>query len=198
MWDRKVAKGQYGYLKKQKIWSTARTFILFALSLSIFAIGVKSTGSKENLLTVVAVLGCLPAGRSAVNMIMFWRARGCSEGARAKIGTVSGGMIQLYDMFFTSYTKNFPVSHMVIQNHVVCGYGEGPKADSQGCEKHLNTYLKQGGCKGVTVKIFVDLEKYCEGLDNLKKQTEIGLPREEGHPTKEELAILDNLLSIAL
>lgn len=198
MWNRKIAKGQYGYLKKQKIWSTARTLILFALSLSIFAIGVKSTGSKENLLTVVAILGCLPAGRSAVNMIMFWRAQGCSEEARAKISAASGGIIQLYDMFFTSYTKNYPVSHMVIQNHVVCGYGEGPKADSQGCEKHLDTYLKQGGCKGVTVKIFVDLEKYCEGLGNLKRQAAGEPLREEGHPTKEEQEILDNLLSIAL
>ena len=198
MWNRKIAKGQYGYLKKQKIWSTVRTLILFALSLSIFAIGVKSTGSKENLLTVVAILGCLPAGRSAVNMIMFWRAQGCSEEARATISTVSGGMIQLYDMFFTSYTKNYPVSHLVIQNHVVCGYGEGPKADSQGCEKHLDTYLKQGGCKGVTVKIFVDLEKYCEGLGNLKKQAESEPFRKESHPTKEEQEILDNLLSIAL
>ncbi|NBI90408.1 hypothetical protein D3Z45_07390 [Lachnospiraceae bacterium] len=198
MWNRKVAKGQYGYLKKQKIWSTARTLILFALSLSIFAIGIKSTGSKENLLTVVAILGCLPAGRSAVNMIMFLRTQGCSEEVMAQIRTASDGMIQLYDMFFTSYEKNYPISHMVINNHVVCGYAENPKMDSQGCEKHLNTYLKKGGCKSVAVKIFVDLEKYCEGINNLKRQAETEPPRKEGHLTNEEQEILENLLSIAL
>ena len=88
MWRKKIAKGQYGYITQQKKWSTARTLILFALSLSIFIIGIISTGSKENLLTVVAVLGCLPAGRSAVNTIMFLRARGCSKEAKEKISNV--------------------------------------------------------------------------------------------------------------
>lgn len=195
MQKKKIVKGQYGYIKHQKIWSTARTLILFALSLSIFIIGIKSTGSKENLLTVVAVLGCLPAGRSAVNTIMFLRARGCSEKARDTISPNSGELTQLYDMFFTSYEKNYQISHMVVQNNIICGYTESPKTDGKRCEKHLDTYLKQGGCKGVAVKIYDDIEKYCEGLANLQSQES---PREKGSLTKQEQEILENLLSIAL
>ena len=40
MWRKKIAKGQYGYIAQQKKWSTARTLILFTLSLSIFIIGI--------------------------------------------------------------------------------------------------------------------------------------------------------------
>lgn len=190
MTGKKIAKGQYGYMKRQKMWSSIRTIFLFALSLSIFGIGIAVLGTKESLVTVIAILGCLPAGRSMVNMIMFLRATGCSEKAKEKISGHAEGLTELYDMFFTSYTKNYPVSHMAIWNHVVCGYMESKKADSAACEKHLDTYLKQGGCSGVAVKIFDDIEKYCEGLHNLKKQ------EETDHGKMAE--IVENLLAISL
>ena len=62
-------------------------------------------------------------------------------------------------------------------------------------EKHLDTYLKQGGCKGVAIKIFDDIEKYCEGLANLQKQKPSQV---KGGLTGQEQEILDNLLSISL
>lgn len=194
---KKAAKGQYGYIKKQKILAGIRTFVLYALSLSIFLIGIKVIGKKDNLLTIIAVLGCLPAGRSTVNMIMFLRAKGCSEGARDKISGYSAGLTELYDMFFTSYEKNYPISHMVIKNNVVCGYSEDGKIDVEACGKHLDAHLKQGGCKGVAVKIFDDIEKYCEGLNNLQKQ-EDGITRAIEEKDAQTQEILENLLSIAL
>lgn len=197
MGKKRTVKGQYGYIKKQKIWTSVRSALLYALSLSIFLIGIWVMGTKENLLTIIAVLGCLPAGRSTVNMIMFLRARGCSEEARAKISACSVGLTQLYDMFFTSYDKNYPISHMVIKNHVVCGYSESKKMDGRACEKHLDAHLKQGGCKGVAVKIFDDIESYCEGLQNLQKQEENMSQPSDGQEAQMQ-EILENLLSIAL
>lgn len=198
MGKKRIVKGQYGYIKRQKIWAGIRTAVLYALSLSLFLIGIKTTGSKENLLTVVAVLGCLPAGRSTVNMIMFLRAAGCSEKAKQRIEPCAAGLMQLYDLFFTSYEKNYPVSHIAVKGSVVCGYSENRKTDCRACEKHLDAHLKQGGCKGVAVKIFDDIEKYCEGLNNLKNQEEApsSNPLEENTARMQE--IIENLLSIAL
>ncbi len=196
MGRKRVAKGQYGYIKQQKIWASVRTIFLYAVSLSLFGIGIWETGSKENLLTVVAILGCLPAGRSTVNMVMFLRAEGCSGEAKEKIGGYAGGFMELYDMFFTSYEKNYQVSHMVVRDHIVCGYSENKKMDIQACEKHLAAHLKQGGCKGAAVKIYDDIEKYCEGLKNLRTQEKQGSA--EGEAKKAETEILENLLAIAL
>lgn len=196
MGGKRIAKGQYGYIRQQKIWTSVRTFLLYALSLSIFGIGVARTGSKENLLTVVAILGCLPAGKSMVNMIMFLRAEGCSKEAKERVGGCAGGFSELYDMFFTSYEKNYPVSHMAVKNHIVCGYSESKKIDVQACEKHLSAHLKQGGCKGAVVKIYDDMEKYCEGLGNLRTQGKAAGAEEKDK--KQELEILENLLAIAL
>lgn len=196
MGGKRIAKGQYGYIRQQKIWASIRTFFLYALSLSLFGIGIKTTGSKENLLTVVAILGCLPAGRSTVNMIMFLRAEGCSKEAKERIGGCAGEFTELYDMFFTSYEKNYQVSHMVVKEHIVCGYSESGKTDIQACEKHLCAHLKQGGCKGAVVKIYDDIEKYCEGLRNLGTKDQV-VPS-EGDNKKPEQDILENLLAIAL
>lgn len=190
MTGKKIAKGQYGYIKKQKLWVTVRTVCLYALSLTIFGIGIAVLGTKENLLTVIAILGCLPAGRSTVNMIMFLRATGCSEKTMEIISKHAAGLTEVYDMFFTSYEKNYSVSHMVIKNNVVCGYTENPKTDCTACETHVDSYLKKGGCHGVAVKIFNDIEKYCESLQNLKKQEETD--------NTQTMAILENLLAISL
>lgn len=196
MGGKRVVKGQYGYIRQQKIWASVRTVLLYALSLSLFGIGIWTTGMKENLLTVVAILGCLPAGRSTVNMIMFLRAEGCSKEAKEAIGGSAEGFAELYDMFFTSYERNYQVSHMVVKNHIVCGYSESKKMDIQACEKHLTAHLKQGGCKGAVVKIYNDMEKYCEGLRNLRTQEKQGSA--EGETKKPEMEILENLLAIAL
>ena len=66
----KAKKGEYSYLSWRKKQEILKTTVLFGISAAIFVMGYFSTGSKNNLLTVVAVLGCLPASKSAVSMIM--------------------------------------------------------------------------------------------------------------------------------
>lgn len=191
----KAGKGQYGYIGRQRIRITVRTILMFALSLAVFGIGLWSTGSKKNLLTVVAILGCLPACKSAVNMIMFFRAKGCTETVRSEVEKHEEGLATLYDMYFTSYEKNYPVIHLTVKGNVICGCCLDKKCDRGKCERHLETMLKQGGCKNVTVKIYDDLEKYCEGLDNLRRKKE---PEEESVSPARTEEILENLLAVAL
>ncbi len=188
----KRIKGTYGYLKAQRKKVVITTVIMLVLSLSIFFIGWWSTGSQKNLLTIVAVLGLLPASRSLVSMIMFLRAKGCSENAHIKIAEHSKELFEAYDLLFTSYKKNYQISHLVVADKVICGFSEDSKLDTKACEKHLETMLKQGGCKNIVIKIYRDIEKYCESLDHLKQKA-----RENEH--KDQLDIIwSNLYSISL
>ena len=81
----KSIKGQYGYIKKQRNRVIIWTVILFVIAFSLFIAGYVMTKTKKNLLTIVAVLGLLPASKSLVNAIMFWRAKGCSEAFYHKV-----------------------------------------------------------------------------------------------------------------
>ena len=73
MFSTDAYKGTSGYLRTQKNYEILRTVLYFAISLSLFIAGWVTTGSRENLLTIVAVLGCLPACKSLVEMFMFLR-----------------------------------------------------------------------------------------------------------------------------
>lgn len=187
---KKVRKGSYGYIEYQKRVSVIRTILFFAISLAIYGIGIYSTGSNKNLLTVIAVLGALPACKSAVNAIMFLRATGCGMAAREEISAYDDKLTGLYDMYFTSYQNNFPISHMILKGNVICAYTESPKCDCNAGEKHLTQMLLQDGHKNLTIKIFNHLGKYIDRLGQLS-ESDI-----EEHRNRNE--IIQTLLSISL
>ena len=66
---KKIQKGKPGYLNYKKKVEIIRTIVYFAIVLAIFALGIWQTGTRLNLLTVVAILGCLPASKSLVGVI---------------------------------------------------------------------------------------------------------------------------------
>ncbi|MCM1134201.1 MAG: hypothetical protein NC400_01375 [Clostridium sp.] len=169
---KKKVKGSFGYIKYRRYRTAVTTILFFGISLALFAAGYISTGKKENLLTIVAVLGCLPASKSLVNLIMLFRAKGCSEEARAAIAPLEGRLNGMYDMYFTSYQKNFALSHMMIVGNVILGYTEDEKCDIKACVEHLQTMLKQGGVKDMTITVSNQLQKYCEQLWNLNEMEE--------------------------
>lgn len=164
---KKIAKGNYGYLKQKRNYIILQTIVFFAISISLLVAGIITTGDKKNLLTVVAVLGCLPASKSFVSMIMYIKASGCSPAVKDTVLPHEKDLIGMYDMYFTSYKKNFPISHMVVEGKNICGYTEVAKIDLNACEEHLETHLLQSGFKDLTIKIFTDLNKYTARLDQL-------------------------------
>lgn len=60
---KKVEKGKPGYLNYKKKAEILRTVIYFAIVAAIFLLGYTQTHTRLNLMTVVAVLGCLPASK---------------------------------------------------------------------------------------------------------------------------------------
>ncbi len=182
-------KGTKNYLDTQKKYEVIRTVTYFAISISLFAAGYIQTGRRANLLTIVAVLGCLPASKSAVGAVMFLRFKSCAGDAAEEIEGHAQGLSCLYDMVFTSYKKNYVVSHLAVCGNTVCGYAEGGAFEENEFYKHIGDILKADGHKNVTVKIFTNLDKYTERLEQMK-----GLEPEEAATR----AIISTLKSVAL
>ena len=160
-------KGSYGYIVNRRKFTALRTVLYFAISLSLYIAGYVTTGSNKNLLTIVAVLGCLPSCKSAVNMIIFLRAKGCSVELKTKLEGFDEKLTVFYDMYFTSYQNNYEVSHMALKGNVLCGVTENPKCDVLKAQKHLEEMLVQEGIKNITVKIYQDVPKYVDRLGQL-------------------------------
>lgn len=182
------AKGTENYLNTQKKYEILRTVLYFAVSAALFIAGWVQTGNRLNLLTVVAVLGCLPASKSAVSAVMFLRFRSCSPQAAAEIKQHSQGLDVLFDCVFTSYRKNYPVSHLTVRGGTVCGFAE-KDFDENAFYKHIQDHLKLDGHKDVTVKLFRSLPKYTERLEQMKALEE--------EPAR-TAAVIETLKSVAL
>ncbi len=163
-----VKKGCYGYIRNHRAVAAVRTFLFFAVSVGLYLIGYMTTGTNRNLLTIVAVLGCLPACKSMVNVILFLRAEGCSEELKKELEEYDGRLTVFYDMYFTSYQKNFSISHMALKGGVLCGITENPKCDPGEAQRHLEQMIRQEGIKNVTVKIVSDSRGYIDRLSRLE------------------------------
>ncbi len=169
MFSTEKYKGTKDYLKTQRKYEILRTLLYFAISLSLFIAGYIATKSRLNLLTLVAVLGCLPACKSMVGMIMFLRFKGCSAENAGQIQEKAEGLSGLFDMVFTSYEKNYNVAHMVVKGNTICGFTQEETFEEQAFYKHIDTILKAENYRDTSVKIFKDIHKYTDRLQQLKE-----------------------------
>lgn len=169
---KKIIKGDFNYLNDKRKRVIILTVIYFAIALSLFFAGYLTTHTKKNLLTIVAVLGLLPASKSMVSAIMYIRAKGCSVKSRDIILPHADKLISMFDMYFTSYTKNYSLAHMIVKNKVIIGYSEDKDIDFKACSEHITTMLANKGLKNLTVSLTDDIDKYISMLDNLNKNDE--------------------------
>lgn len=160
-------KGTKNYIDSQKKYEIIRTFIYFFISISLFTAGYLTTGSRNNLLTIVAILGCLPASKSLVSAIMYCKYHSLSNTDASDIEKYTEGIFCLYDMIYTTREKTYPVLHITICGNTIAGYMPNEKLSETDCAKHLDACLKVDNHTDITIKIYKDLRKYTERLEQL-------------------------------
>ena len=180
-------KGTYGYISRQRKIEIAKTVFMLALSFALYNLGIYSTGSNKNLLTLVAVLGCLPMAKFFVNAIMFIKAKGCSKELHDSL-KAKGLTPDFYDLYFTAFKKNYQASALTYKRKNLIIMSEDPNIDVAEGEEHLKNILANAGASDVTVKIFTDAAKFTDRLADLKELED---------DSKTDF-IKDNILSVSL
>ncbi len=165
--NHKIQKGMFGYLSYKKKTSAVMTISMFAISLALFIAGYVTTKTNANLLTVVAVLGCLPASKSAVSMIMFLKAKGGTVEDKEVIEGAIGSLDGYYDLYFTGYSKNFPTNHLVVTQNSIIVYSSDSKITEKEFNEHMKSLLNKERIHDITVKLFTDRDKYIQRLKEL-------------------------------
>ena len=173
-------KNTYGYIDTQKKYEIIRTVLYYGISASLYIAGYLATKSNKNLLTVVAMLGILPATKSLIGMIMFLRYHSCSATFYTKISSVLGDTIpQLYDLVFTSERVNYTFSHCAYVNKKIYFLTE-VNVDAEAFKNHLNIHLDRAEIKGVNTQIFTDVNVYLNAIPT---------PREEDALSSKEIQL---------
>ena len=106
----KIQKGDAGYLRRRKRLLILEAVVSFGLVAALVIVGYVTTKTKLNLLTVVAVLGCLPASRILVNLIMVMPHDSIDEATELEISAVTEELTVAYDLVITSEKKTMPQS----------------------------------------------------------------------------------------
>ena len=169
--DMKVQKGEFGYIRWQKKRRILVTLGLFLLPLAAFIAGVLVTGTRNNLITVIAVVGCLPACRSMVGVIMMWMQQPMEEALYREIRQHQKDLTMAYELVVTTYEKNAFLDAVAICGNKVAAYSSRMKESPEFIEQHIRKILKQNGFK-TEVKVFKEKRTYLDRLDHLNAHKE--------------------------
>lgn len=178
-----IEKGQPGYVKARKTKYLIWAILEFAVIIAILILGYIQTGSRMNVFTVAAIVGCLPASKMLVEYITMAPHKSIPPALFEEIEEKAGLLIRAYDLIITSKEKVMPVAAIVISGNVVCGYTESEKTDEVICARHIKEMLKGNGYDKMTVKIFHDYTAFlarAEGMNNIAAvEKEAGRGREK-------------------
>ena len=177
---KKIPKGTFGYTDAHKKRQLLKTFLFFLLPLAIFLTGYITTKTKQNYFTVVAVVGCLPACKEMVNVLMFWKRSSMPEKLYREIASHTEGvegMETAYELVLTTYEESYSIAAAVIMGNEIMGYADTTKeSDWKAAEEHIRKILKQNGIPKAHVHIFQDLPQFLERIDTLAVQKRENLP----------------------
>lgn len=166
----RLGKGEAGYIDQKKKKELLKVILEFGIVLALFITGYITTKTRLNLLTLVAILGCLPASKAMVGFLMLLPRKSLAKEKIDLVEKKGQHLTKLYDMVLTSYEHVMPVENIVIQGNTICGYAINEKLDFVYLEKYIRTTLKNNKLDQVSVKMFKDFPAYIariEAMDNL-------------------------------
>lgn len=165
---KKVKKGNCGYLKYERVKRALITFVLFLIPIVIYISGYIYHGKKENLLTVVAILGCLPACRSMVGLIMVMIQKPVTQEIYQQAKEAAGNLTAGYELVFTAYEHTSPVNALIVcGNEIIC-YTPDEKTDITFLEKHISGILAENGFGAAHVKVMKEFKQYLQRVSTIR------------------------------
>lgn len=199
----RTRKGEFGYFAAAKKKQALITAILFAVPLFIFVTAWIYFKSRMTVWTVITTVGCLPACKAAVTLIMLLPRKPMKKELYEEIASHAGKLTMVYEMYMTFYEKSGYLDAFAICGNQVVGYTSDSRVDAAFMEQEAQKILRKNGYK-VTVKILKDLRPYLERLDSMNEHMEslregIKFRPDENYPelSREEL-IQHTILAICL
>lgn len=163
---KKKAKGTYGYIKYEKKKRILLTIVMFAIPILLYVTGYVQTGTRKNLFTFVAIMGCLPASKCAVSMIMICIQKPMKAELYELFCEHVRDLTAVYETTVSSEKKNYPLPCIVICGQNVVCYSEDPKVDKEYVQQHIKKILQGNGYRS-NVKIFTEQKPFLRRVDEL-------------------------------
>ena len=167
-------KGEFGYIKSQKIKRGLITLVMFCNPDHHFSDRAFITKTRLEYVYLCGDHRVYPGSQSSKpGLSSDADAKPASEALKEKIEQVNENVRILYDMTFTAYQKTVPVDAVAVSGTQVIGYVSSEKADLLFGEEHIREILKNNKCKSVGVKLFREEKRFLDQLKQMnQKQSE--------------------------
>ena len=162
---KKVEKGEFGYLAYKKSRNMIKTIIAFAIVLVIFIIGFIIWKSKNNYLTMIAVVLVLPAAKFAVSYFVLIPHKNCDKELKNEIEERKGELNSVYDLVVSNKQKPVGIMAAVISDNQILAYTSAAKADKNLFETSVKEFLKNEKLT-CAVLLYKDKDTYLEKVKN--------------------------------
>lgn len=161
-----VAKGNFGYFQSEKKKRLLITSILFGVPLLIFFSAWIYNGTRMTIWTVITVVGCLPACKALLSLIMMLMRKPMDEQLYKQIKEHQGNLEMAYEMYMTFYEKSAYIDAFAICGNTVVGYTSDKKVDTEFIAQEAQKLVRKNGYK-VEIRIVKDLRPFLERLDSM-------------------------------
>ena len=175
---KRLEKGTYGYMDRFKIQEWKKAAVMLAVPILVFLIGWAVMKTRLQIVTVIAIVGCLPGCNQVVHAILASKYHSMDRTLYEEVEAARGDRMALYENVFTTYDKNFAVDSIIISGREVLGYSSEEKTDTKAAENHLTAILKQNSYKQ-NVKIMKDKKAYLTRVKELASREPEEVPFRE-------------------
>ena len=165
-------KGDFGYYSYEKKRRTAIVAFLFGICLMIFFTGLIMTGTRRNLLTLVAILGVLPAAKWATSMIMIMLQKPVDRKVYEVTEEIAGDLTHGYELCVTAYEGRLSLDAVVVCGNSIAIYSSAEKGRFEFMETHIRKIIHGNGLGNPALKIFRRFDQYKERISQLASDPE--------------------------
>ena len=171
-------KGSRGYIDGQKKKFGIMTAAFFMLVAAFFITGLILCKTRNNILTVMAILMVLPGAKFAVDLIMVLPYKPVTEELYNKLEAADDKFLHKYECIFTSKERAVYAAALVITDHTVCVYAPDGKTDASKFEKSLKDYVKADGLS-ISVVLITDEKQFIRKTELMSDSRDGELSQED-------------------
>lgn len=164
-------KGEYGYMRSQKLIRTLRAAAFFCVIFLLLIIGMRlNHGSRKNIYTVLAMVTAIPFGMAFVSAVMVWMRRDLSRDFYLEAKEIADKMPVYYELFLTTRSHTIYLDATAVADDYVLSYSADAANKNllQKMENHLVRTLRAQGFSGVEVQILSDEKAFLKKLSEMR------------------------------
>lgn len=184
-------KGDVGYLKDVKKRELIKCIVQWGLVIAFLIIGIIIFETKLNILTMVAVLGCLPASKAMVAVVVKWPIKPLDKEKVDRVVNNTNYLTSSFDVVLTSKEKIMPLQCVVIAGNTIYAYTNSKKVGLQSTANYMKAFLKQNEIDHLNIKIFDEFVPFVSRVEGLNNIASI-----EQNDTKEREETIKNIMKL--